>query len=272
MKLYVMSCCFNEENILPFYLDYYTNFIKVDKIIIYDGGSTDNTPNIIKNYPNVDFIIDKREKMDERNLTDIRNNGWLKYRDECDWIIVCDIDEFIYHPNLKKLLSNYDNNDITIAKVNGYDMISNEFPMFQKGYFLPSFIKNGIPDPIWLNKSIVFNSQKIINMNYGYGTHNCSPIGDVKYSQDSDIKLLQYKWLSYDYVTKKSLKSSQRLSDWNLDNNMAFHYDQFSKIKLEDFNRKLNSSIEIITDFPNENVKKESKNKICVSTMCYNEV
>jgi len=253
-KLCVLSCCFNEEDILPFYLDYYTNFIKADKIIIYDGGSTDNTPNIVKDYSNVEFILDDNGKMDERNLRDIRNNGWKKYRNEYDWVIVCDMDEFIYHPNLKELLFKYKLNEITIAKVNGFDMISNEFPNFKKGKFLPSFIKKGIHEPVWLNKSAVFDPKKI-EINYDYGTHSCSPIGDVNYSQETDIKLLQYKWLSHEYITQKSLKSSQRLSDWNLETGMASHYKEFAKITVDTFNNKYNSSIEIINDFPFE--KKE---------------
>ena len=47
----------NEETMLPFFLDYYTNYVGVNKIIIYDGGSTDNTHNIIKEYPNVELIV-----------------------------------------------------------------------------------------------------------------------------------------------------------------------------------------------------------------------
>jgi glycosyltransferase involved in cell wall biosynthesis len=250
MKLYVLSCCYNEEEILPFYLDYYTNFIKADKIIIYDGGSTDNTPNIVKNYPNVEFIVDNKEKMDERNLRDIRNNGWVKYKDEYDWVIVCDMDEFIYHPNLKELLSKYDSENITIAKVNGYDMVSNDFPTFEKGKFLPSFITKGVHEPKWLNKSAVFNPKKVY-INYDYGTHSCSPIGIIKYSENPDVKLLQYKWLSHEYITQKSLKSSQRLSDWNLETGMAFHYKDFSQMNKDTFMNKLNSSIEIINEFKN---------------------
>ena len=248
-KLYVVSPCYNEEQILPFYLDYYTNFIKADKIILYDGGSTDNTPNIVKDYPNVEFIVEDKGKMDERNLRDTRNNGWKKYKNDYDWVIVCDMDEFIYHPNLKELLNKYDSENITLPKINGYDMVSEKFPEFKKGKFLPSFIQNGVHEPVWLNKSAVFKPQKV-DINYDFGTHSCSPTGEIKYSETPEIKLLQYKWLSHEYVTNKSLKASQRLSDWNLETGMASHYKEYSKMRETDFNKKLSSATEIISNFP----------------------
>jgi len=51
MKICVLTNTFNEEKILPFFLDYYMNYVCVDKIIIIDGGSTDNTLNILKECP-----------------------------------------------------------------------------------------------------------------------------------------------------------------------------------------------------------------------------
>ena len=248
-----MSNCYNEEKIMPFYLDYYLNFIKADKIVIYDGGSTDNTPNIVKNYPNIEFIVEDKGKMDERNLKDNRNEGWKKYRYDYDWIIVCDMDEFIYHPNLRNLLHKYDLEGITVPLISGYDMVSNDFPDFKKGKYLPSFIQNGVHEPIWLNKSAVFKPG-VVNINYDFGTHSCSPTGNVKYSVESNIKLLQYKWLSHEYVTNKSLESSLRLSDWNLETGMASHYKAYAKTTKEDFDKKSAAAVRVVDDFPEKDI------------------
>lgn len=241
----LISPCYNEEDILPFYLDYYTNFIGVDKIVLYDGGSTDNTPNIIKNYNNVEFIVNRADKMDERDLTGIRNNGWKKYKDLYDWIIVCDMDEFIYHPNLKNKLNEYRENGITIPLVAGFDMISENFPQFEKGVYITEIIKNGVKDPEYLNKKAIFNGKKV-NINYKFGTHDCEPIGDVFFSNKEEIKLLQYKWLSYDYVIKKSYKSSKRLSDWNIEKGAGKHYETISKSLKKDFHKRLVSSTNVV--------------------------
>ena len=48
MRITTITVCYNEEKILPFFLDYYSSFC--DEIIIFDGNSTDNTVSIIQSY------------------------------------------------------------------------------------------------------------------------------------------------------------------------------------------------------------------------------
>lgn len=236
MKILVFSCCFNEEHILPFYLDYYSNFIGADKIIIVDGGSSDRSQDIIKANPKTELIIDIQEKLDDRYLNDIRNNGWKPYREQYDWIIVCDIDEFIYHPNLKEKLKEYDKEGVTIPLTLGYDMIDKKFPKFENGEFITNIIKKGVPDNVFLNKKSIFKS--FIDINYHIGAHGCEPIGTVKYSETKDIKHLHYKWLSNKYMTKRSAGVADRLSDWNLSGGCGAHNRPFSLTSISNFNKR----------------------------------
>jgi len=236
-KILVMSCCYNEEHILPFYLDYYTNFIGADKIVIYDGGSTDKSQDIIKEYLNVDLIIDPQDKLDDRHLNDIRNDGWKPYRKDYDWIIVCDIDEFIYHPNLKEFLrKECDRKEITIPLTEGFDMTSKKFPKFEKGRYLPEIISRGVKDPVFLNKKSIFKSS--IDINYHIGSHGCDPVGPVKYSETTEIKHLHYKWISHKYMTRRSAGVADRLSDWNLSGGCGSHNRPFSLTSINDFNKR----------------------------------
>lgn len=241
-KIYVFSVCFNEEDILPFYLDYYINFIKVDKIIIYDGGSTDRTHDIISKYPQVELIVDPQKDYSDKYLIDMKNSIWKKYKNECDWIIVCDIDEFLYHPNLRDKLLEYDKEGVTIPLTSGFDMISLDFPKYEKGKYLTDIVRNGIPDNHWLAKKIIFKSS-LIDINYQGGSHDCEPIGNVKYSHNSDFFMLHYKWLSYDYMTNRYNYLNKRRSDWNIQHNASEHWNTFSLISTDDFIKKFNISV-----------------------------
>ena len=249
-KILVMSCCYNEEKILPFYLDYYTNFIGVDKIVIYDGGSTDNSQNIIKEYKNADLIIDIQDKLDDRYLNDMRNDGWKSYRDKYDWIIVCDIDEFIYHPNLKDKLLEYDKEGITIPLTDGYDMISKEFPTFKKGKYIHNIVNRGVPDNVFLNKKSIFKSS--IDINYHIGSHGCDPTGPVKYSNNVEIKHLHYKWLSHEYLTRRSAGVADRLSDWNLSGGCGSHNKPYSLTSIDYYNKRHDNSIQVLEKIENK--------------------
>lgn len=251
----VISPIKNEEKIISFYLDYYLNYIKVNKIIIYDGNSTDNTISIIKNwqskYPEkIELIIQNHEKCDERELMWIRNESWKSFRNEYDWQIICDADEFLYHTNIKNILFEYKNNNITIPLISGYDMITDNFPTQVSGKFLPDLIKTGNYTPIWLNKNIIFNPRKV-NINYDFGCHSCNPNGEIKYSQTSELKLLHYKWLSYEYIIQKTNYQYKRLANWSLENNMGVHNKYISEtVTASDFHKNFLNSKQVITGRP----------------------
>jgi glycosyltransferase involved in cell wall biosynthesis len=236
----------NEEKILPFFLDYYQNCIGVNKIILYDGNSTDNTIKIAQENPLVELVIQDHEKCDERDLMWVRNESWKKIRNEYDWIIVCDVDEFLYHPEFRKKLEEYTSKGVTIPLVEGFDMISDEFPKFKKGSFLPDLIKTGTKDSVFLNKNIIFNSKEI-DINYQFGCHSCQPIGNIVWSDKWDFKLLHYKWLSYEYVVKKTSYQYNRLSDYSLINNFGVHNKQFSETTYSDFQNRFLNSGNVIT-------------------------
>ena len=245
-KILVMSCCYNEIKILPFYLDYYLNFLKVDKILIYDGGSTDGSLEMMRLYPNkIEVVIQKSEKLDDRELNDLRNNAWKKYRENFDWIFICDMDEILYHPDLRNLLISYKEKGISIPLIEGFDMISKVFP--KKGDFLPNTIKTGIKEPIFLNKKSIFKSN--VDINYHIGSHGCDPTNGV-FGDKEEIKLLHYKWLSHEYLTRRSSNVADRLSDWNLSGGCGSHNKPFSKITLEQFNDRFKQSDNVFNSRP----------------------
>jgi len=244
-KICVFSVCYNEEEMMPFYLDYYINFLKVDKIVIYDGGSTDKTHEIIKKYPQVDLIIEKQEGQNDVYLRQTKNNCWKKYKNEYDWVIVCDIDEFLYHPNIHNLLYEYKNNNINIPRTKGYEMISLDFPTFSPGKYLPDIVNRGFSDNVWMGKKIIFDPQ-INEINYDFGGHDCSPTGYIKYSDDYELFMLHYKWMSHNYLTSRCKFLDSRRSQWNIEHKAGDHWIPFSKTTKEEYEEKYKNSIQVL--------------------------
>ena len=230
--IYLVACCFNEAALMPFFLDYYTNFVGVSRFILFDGGSTDGSDQIVKPYP-VEFIVEKSDKLDDRQLMHFRNEAYKAWRQECDWFIVCDIDEFLYHPRLHEVLLRYKEQAITIPLVEGYEMYSKQFPEFSPGNYLPHRFPHGTPNPLYYNKHLIFDP--VVDINYTLGCHGANPTGPVKYSEGYELKNLHYKLLSLDYVLKKAKASFERLSDWNVATGAGHHYEQLARTGYEQF-------------------------------------
>jgi glycosyltransferase involved in cell wall biosynthesis len=245
--IYVLACCFNEAAILPFFLDHYTNYVGATKIFLYDGGSTDGSDLIVKDYP-VEFIVEKHDKLDDTVLMHIRNEEWKKHRNDCDWFIVCDVDEFLYHPDMKNKLMEYKRAGITLPMVEGSEMFSKVFPCFAKGRYLHQFITAGSPNPGFYNKNLIFDPK--IDINYTMGCHRCLPTGDVRRSARAEFKNLHYKLLSFDYLTMKARKSDERLSDWNLKHGAGIHYKGLANQKNEEFIQMFKAADNVLNPVP----------------------
>ena len=156
MIIHAHILAFNEEKILPFTLDYYSSFCK--KIFIYDNMSTDSSDEIYGQYPKV--IVKKwnsNNEINELNYIEIKNTAYkISRNDKADWVIVCDCDEFLYHPTLLEKLESYKRLGVTVPLVNGHDMVSEKFPEYDGG-FITEKIKTGsdVYEPFC--KKIIFN-------------------------------------------------------------------------------------------------------------------
>ena len=221
MKIHSHILAWNEEKILPYTLDYYSTFC--EKIFIYDNMSDDNSDEIYKRYPKVEVI--KWDSNNENNEINYINLKTQSYKDRSrnqnvDWVIVCDCDEFLYHPNLIELLEEYKNRGITVPKVCGHDMVSEIFPEYD-GKLLVDKVKVGSERYQPMCKNIIFNPD--LDVNYGIGAHsfNCS---NAVFSDEEDLKLLHYEFLGKDYVKKLYIDRAKRLSSFNKENKFGEHY------------------------------------------------
>ena len=221
MKIHAHILSWNEEKILPYTLDHYSNIC--EKIFVYDNMSNDSSDDIYKKYPKVQVIKwDSGNEINELNYIKIKTESYKNNSrgQDVDWVIVCDCDEFLYHPNLLEKLKVYKNAGITVPKISGHDMVSEEFPDYD-GKPLTEKIKVGSERYQPMSKNIIFDPS--LDVGYGIGAHSFSCQKGV-FSEEEEIKLLHYKFLGKNYVKKLYIDRAKRLSNFNKSNKFGEHY------------------------------------------------
>ncbi len=102
MKIWVNTIVHNEENFIWFAIMSVVDF--VNKVLIYDTGSTDKTVEIIKEIQKIkkDKIIFREfGPVDKYEFTQVRQK--MLDESECDWILIVDGDEVWSNESMKKL-------------------------------------------------------------------------------------------------------------------------------------------------------------------------
>ena len=193
MKIDVFAICYNEEFMLPYFIRHYKQF--ASNITVYDNLSTDKSVELMEEAGIKVIPYDTGGKLDESTYLNIKNNAWKDSK--ADWVIVCDIDEFIYHPQIIKILSEV---RATYITPEGYEMISEDLPT--KNFHIYDELKFGIPSKPY-SKPCIFKPNDIIETNLIVGAHIARPTGNIISMKDSGIKLLHYKYINREVIFKR---------------------------------------------------------------------
>ena len=206
--------CRDEELLLPYFFQHY-NF--ADKIIcFYDINSTDRSEKIIhRNKKCKSIKVDFNGKFRDDFLMYAKNSEWKESKGIADWVIVVDMDEFVYHPeNLVDYLHECEKRGNTIPKIKGYEMHSDTFPAGSSP--LVRQIRFGAPSEKF-NKLCVFNPNAIENINYEPGAHICHPEGNILTTRTAELMLLHYKFIGgLKYILNRWNAFGHNLSAENL--------------------------------------------------------
>lgn len=97
------AVCWNEERMLPFMFDHYEHF--VTRFTIYDNEADDDSEAILRSRNNVNIIKFHTDGFDDNVHNDIKNSCWEKNRGRADYVIVCDVDEMLYHKDMQQILA-----------------------------------------------------------------------------------------------------------------------------------------------------------------------
>jgi hypothetical protein len=242
VHLYAIS--YNEEVLMPHFLKYYSEFCQ--KIYIYDNCSDDSTLEICESFQNVTvYSYDTNNQIRDDVYLKIKNESWKKSRGIADFVIVCDIDEFIYSESLLLFLEQALIRGVSIIKSIGYNMVSDLLPSRSSDLFkdFPYGTRASSFDKI-----LIFNPNLIEEINYNFGAHSCCPIGLLNYSTEK-LFLLHYKYLSINYILERYKKFNLRLSRFNQKQNLGYHYS-FSAFRIKrEFNLIKNKSLKVL-DYP----------------------
>ena len=217
------AVCWNEEAILPWMFKHYDQF--VDRFTIYDNYSSDKTENIINNNTNAEIIkFGKEGHFDDSANQRIKNSCWKQSRGKADLVVVCDMDEFLYHADLENLLRRLCKDKVTFPTTVGYEMYGESIPKYDGHQQLTDLIQKGVRSE-WLDKHIIFDPHRIVDTYFDPGAHHANPTGIVRRgTEDTTLKVLHYKNLGLDYLLARYKKLGERLSTFNIENELGTHY------------------------------------------------
>jgi len=243
MQLSVYTVCYNEQKLLPHFLRHYARLAQ--KIIVWDNGSTDDSLRIIRSFPHPNLHIgqfDTGGQMVESALVEIKNNCWKG--DTADFVIVCDVDEFLFVPDLQRFLAEHAACDI--FRPRGYDMVADEFPQ-DDGRLLVERVKRGVPNALY-SKAVLFRPQRVREINYRHGCHSCDPVGqsrllmyDGERYPGNPLLLCHYKNLGVDHRLEKHRMLGARLGAEFEKFGFGYHYkldDETQKREFDDLRRR----------------------------------
>jgi hypothetical protein len=215
VRIHVYALCKNEIDFLPFFFQYYENI--AEKIIIYDNGSTDGSREFIQSQ-NKGILreFDTNGVLRDDIHRFIKNSVWKESIGVADWVIVSDLDEIVYHNKLSHYLKYCKRKGITIPKIRGFNMISEEYP--QKGIPIIEQVKYGAYS-IKYSKNAIFDPNEIREINFAPGAHIIDPEGNIIFGNYKGLKLLHYKYMGNpNELQNKWMRLGEELSEFNVKN------------------------------------------------------
>lgn len=244
MKTNLFILCYNEEVLLPHTIGHYKKYLPNCNITILDNESTDNSVDIAERLGCAIVSFNSRDIQNEFIQLDIKNNCW-KWKNQKDgWIIVIDMDEWLC-VTAEDLRNEY-TNGTTILNVKGLNMICEKDLVITADTNLNEIRKYLEHPPE--DKKLCFLSDKINEIDYGCGAHECKPQGIIKYSSKTYINKHMH-YLGEAFLVKKMNDRYER-THLMRKHGMDGHYTDNAEIVKKDYDNVYRSSKILETELP----------------------
>ncbi len=217
--VHVYALCWNEAVILPHFLKHYAF---AEKIVILDNGSDDGSQALVEAASNGEVRSYNTDgELSDKRYLQIKNSVWKESRGEADFVIVCDADEFLYHPDLPGVLNEMKRRGASILMPKGYEMVGQQTPRPEDD--LLAMMREGVRLHTY-DKCLLFDPEAIEETDFEMGCHVGHPLGRVQYFRVPGLMLLHYKHLSPEYVWDRYELYRKRMSDESIRAGIAPHY------------------------------------------------
>jgi glycosyltransferase involved in cell wall biosynthesis len=219
-SLCVLAIAKNEGMIIKEWIDHYL-WQGVEHFYIIDNGSTDNMSQVLEPYIQKGLV--SLYKLEGRKQVQHYNTVYNKYiKKHTDWLLVCDIDEYVYHRQKGKTLKSF----VKAVNRNHVASITLHWKMFgSSGYHQqPKQLRKAF---VWRKRDIDTNVKQIVNTKYVVSLdihkHKMKQ-GPVNIVNPKELALNHYPIMSKEYFEKIKMtrgdgstdqQSYQTLRNWN---------------------------------------------------------
>ena len=230
IKILGITVTYNNEDKIPYVMPYYER-MGIDKLVVYDNGSTDKTVELLSKYPFVEIRSYHTDQYSEELVLKYKTDIQNEFRGQYHWCISTYFDEVFYtERDFREVLYEKMCEGRTVFVKTGLNIFSRHFPPTDNGKLIHENVGRGA---LWTsddgvvgiygNKAELFDMRKVF-VNYNeYGCHNCEITGEVSEFED-DIAFFHLKFIDYDFIVRSNKEYANRMG-----NNGIVCYDYFSK-------------------------------------------
>ena len=234
VNINIFLLCHNESVLLPHSVAHYRKYLPNCHITIYDNESTDNSVQLARDLGCHVISWHSGNILNEPQQVEIKNNCWKSI--SSGWIIMADMDEWLCVTESD--LIEEQKQGVSILDVKGCRMVGESNRVDLSDIDLHQVSKYN--ECWWDCKKLCFLREKVSEMNYGGGAHECKPQGKIKYSTRKYINK-HMSQLGLPYVKDKMQKRYARTEYMRTLGHCFNYHNDMTKLE-KDYYDSLHSS------------------------------